>query len=75
MPRSPSTNGAADRIRTGDVQLGNFPAPSPESSRSLIDQQLAVAHAGRVIPRDGPLYHVASGIVGSKVPAHETLLR
>ncbi len=50
LPVTREVFGAADRIRTGDVQLGNFPALSPESSRGPTNQQFVEVHPSRVIP-------------------------
>src|SRR6266849_6776031 len=69
LPVTREVFGAADRIRTGDVQLGNFPALSPESSRGPTNQQFVAVQPSRVIPDDVPLYRLMGSIVGSKPQA------
>ena len=73
-PKITLESNESERIRRL-VARGMGVAILPRSDASASDQQLAVAHAGRVIPHDGPLYHVVGSIVGSRVQAHETLLR
>src|SRR5262249_38284461 len=53
VPRSPQTNGAADRIRTGDVQLGKLVGPDGIPRLCYADGDLALG-ASPVISRDLP---------------------